>query len=184
MGEHFRDNEEKITLGMIVVGVTIIVILMTALIVYLSSDSREDEIRTSAINNTEKNLTNSSESASTTIGKTVDEVLNELETEEVENITSKVDVKKTETENIMSTNTNSVLEENSTDENEIQEEEPKEIKFVAPIKGEILRDFAPDSLVYSDTLEEWITHNGVDIKADKTSVVVASSARKSFCNKK
>ena len=50
--------------------------------------------------------------------------------------------------------------------------EPKEeIKFNAPIKGEILREFAPDSLVYSETLEEWVIHTGIDIKADKTSVV-------------
>ena len=54
------------------------------------------------------------------------------------------------------------------------ETKKEEIKFSAPIKGEILREFASDSLVYSNTLDEWITHNGVDIKADKTSVVKAS----------
>ena len=49
------------------------------------------------------------------------------------------------------------------------------MKFVAPLKGEVIREFAKDSLVYSDTLEEWITHTGVDVKADKTSVVKASA---------
>ena len=47
--------------------------------------------------------------------------------------------------------------------------------FEAPIKGEIIREFAKDSLVFSNTLQEWITHNGVDIKADKTSVVKAAA---------
>ena len=32
-----------------------------------------------------------------------------------------------------------------------------------------------DSLVYSNTLKEWITHTGVDIKADKTSVVSSAA---------
>ena len=29
--------------------------------------------------------------------------------------------------------------------------------------------------MYSNTLQEWVTHNGVDIKADKTSVVKAAA---------
>ena len=52
--------------------------------------------------------------------------------------------------------------------------EKTNIKFIEPVKGEIIREFAPDSLVYSETLKEWVTHNGVDIKADKASVVVAA----------
>ena len=43
-----------------------------------------------------------------------------------------------------------------------------------PVDGEIIKEYAKDKLVYSDTLKEWITHNGVDIKADKTSVVVSA----------
>ena len=39
---------------------------------------------------------------------------------------------------------------------------------------EIVRDFAKENLIYSNTLKEWITHNGVDIKADKASVVVSA----------
>ena len=34
-----------------------------------------------------------------------------------------------------------------------------------------MRGFAKDSLIYSDTLEEWVTHLGIDIKAERTSVV-------------
>ena len=54
-------------------------------------------------------------------------------------------------------------------------EKQENIKFEAPIKGEILREFAKDSLVFSNTLQEWVTHNGVDIRADKTSVVKAAA---------
>ena len=40
--------------------------------------------------------------------------------------------------------------------------------------GEIITDYANESLVYSKTLDEWTTHLGIDIKADKTSSVVSS----------
>ena len=48
-------------------------------------------------------------------------------------------------------------------------------KFVKPVEGEIIQEFAKSNLVYSSTLGEWITHYGIDIKADKTTVVKASS---------
>ena len=35
MGMHYRDNEEKFTIGMIIAGIIIIAILLTSLIVYL-----------------------------------------------------------------------------------------------------------------------------------------------------
>lgn len=51
----------------------------------------------------------------------------------------------------------------------------KDPTFIYPVKGEILQDYAKEQLVYSQTLGEWITHTGIDIKADKTTVVNASS---------
>ena len=47
--------------------------------------------------------------------------------------------------------------------------------FAYPVEGEVLKQFAKDNLVYSETLKEWITHNGMDIKAEKASVVKASA---------
>ena len=61
---------------------------------------------------------------------------------------------------------------NSVQANATKEENKEEkIEMEVPIKGEIIREFAKDSLVFSKTLQEWVTHNGIDIKADKTSVV-------------
>ena len=54
--------------------------------------------------------------------------------------------------------------------------EEKKLEFSAPIAGEIIKDFAMDSLIYSKTLEEWTTHSGIDIKAEKMSIVTASEA--------
>ena len=47
--------------------------------------------------------------------------------------------------------------------------------FKYPVTGEVLTEYAKDKLVYSNTLGEWITHTGIDIKADKTSVIKASA---------
>ena len=49
------------------------------------------------------------------------------------------------------------------------------VKFIKPVEGEISKQYAKDNLLYSTTLEEWTTHLGIDIKADKTSVVKASA---------
>lgn len=50
-----------------------------------------------------------------------------------------------------------------------------EIQFIFPVEGEVIKEFAKDNLIYSETLEEWITHTGIDIKADRTTVVKATA---------
>lgn len=183
MGVHFRENEEKITLGMIIAGVFIIAILATILIVYLvntNSESQEDlAVQEEVIGEVEP-TEDESEAVSIDIGKSVNEAANELSnTTTTTNATNSTNTAKnrntnnttSSTKNTTNTTTNSA----SGSTGETPKEESKEIKFAAPIKGEVLRDFTPDSLVYSETLQEWVTHNGVDIKADKTSVVTAAA---------
>ena len=188
MGEHFRKNEEKITIGMIVAGIIIIGVLMTSLIVYLINVNKTNVQGEVASEGQEigesENKDDNFEAVSIDVGKSVNEAANELK-ESTENST------KTETKNEnkavnSSSNTtkntkekeenskNNTSQSQNTTSNTDTETKKEEIKFSAPIKGEILREFASDSLVYSNTLDEWITHNGVDIKADKTSVVKAS----------
>jgi len=45
--------------------------------------------------------------------------------------------------------------------------------MIIPLAGSILTDFADDRLVYSKTLEQWTTHNGIDIKAKEGSAIRA-----------
>ena len=45
--------------------------------------------------------------------------------------------------------------------------------FIKPVEGEIGMNYATEKLVYSNTLEEWITHNGVDILGDEAMPVKA-----------
>ena len=55
------------------------------------------------------------------------------------------------------------------------EDTPQDPVFTMPVQGEIVKHYGKEKLVYSDTLKEWTTHLGIDIKADKTTIVKASS---------
>ena len=50
-------------------------------------------------------------------------------------------------------------------ENTNKEQRKKETKYIMPIEGEILKEYATEKLVYSKTLGMWKTHPGIDIKA-------------------
>ena len=49
--------------------------------------------------------------------------------------------------------------------------------FIKPVEGTILREYAMEKLIYSLTLKESILHPGIDIKAEKTTVVKAADGR-------
>ena len=49
----------------------------------------------------------------------------------------------------------------------------KNQKFDWPLSGDILKDFAINSLVYSKTLNEWCTHEGIDIAGKEGDVIVS-----------
>ncbi len=202
---HYKDKEEKFTIGMIIAGIIIIAILLTSLIVYLlnvnSTKLNEGVIEKEDI---AKKIENNDdfEDVSMDIGKSVNEAINDitsdnsLDTNNTSNTTKK-NTNSTNTSSVNDTKNNTDNNTASTSVNESKEkinkekdnsltetnskvsiydkkEDEEEIKIVEPVKGEIIREFAPESLVYSETLKEWITHNGVDIKADKASIVVSA----------
>lgn len=51
-------------------------------------------------------------------------------------------------------------------------------QFIKPVEGEEISNFSMNSLIYSNTLQEWITHRGIDIKAEKGTEVKASKSGK------
>lgn len=53
------------------------------------------------------------------------------------------------------------------------ETKKKELSFMFPVQGNLGMEYSKDGLVYSKTLSEWITHQGIDIIANKGSQVVA-----------
>ena len=170
------------------VGTAIFVMLAIAIgiVMYLSTrintESTEDVgkvVEENQVTETENSL-NDTESASTEIGKTVEEQEDKNQTTE-ESKDTEVEENKQENSNIIDSeksevqqeNTNTVTENTQTENNVT--ENPKEITFIKPVEGDVIGEFAKDNLIYSETLKEWITHPGIDIKADKTSVVKASA---------
>ena len=60
------------------------------------------------------------------------------------------------------------------DDTPVIAQEPRLV--VEPLKGEVLMAFSMDQLVYSPTLADWRTHDGVDISAAPGSTVLAATS--------
>lgn len=60
------------------------------------------------------------------------------------------------------------------DDTPVMAEPPRLV--VEPLKGEVLMAFSMDQLVYSPTLADWRTHDGVDISARPGTTVLAATA--------
>ncbi len=166
-----------------IIGIGVLTIILVALLIYsknLSKDMENDLVDFEEIANVQNENTNTNTaSVSTEIGKSVNESLNETNTISANNVNNTVNgstttnsaketTTKSTTENITNTNKKEDVKESK--------EEKKELAFEKPIEGEIMKVFAKDNLVFSNTLQEWTTHLGIDIKADKTSVVKSAEA--------
>ncbi len=75
----------------------------------------------------------------------------------------------TKTENAVTTN-------QTTEPKTEKKETTQELAFVKPVEGEIVKEYAKENLLFSETLQEWTVHTGIDIQADKTTVVKAAEA--------
>lgn len=196
-----RNSQSKTTTDKIIlyagIGVTILAIIVFALVMY--SKSLSDDVKNSTMslekmasiaNNSTQNNQNT-QSASTEIGKSVQQSVNELNTinttntantTKQTNITNSTNVtntnKATNQTNTNTANTTKITNSTNivTNAKATQEETKKELSFENPVEGETVREYAQDNLIYSETLEEWTTHSGIDIKADKTTVVKAAEA--------
>ena len=178
-----------------IVAVSIVIISAIGIIIANSSRKANENKFAEEISSLNKEMSES-ETASTQIGKSVDESKkNEIEFETLEvqedkkdntntNTTNKEN-KKEEKKNTNSTSENkktnkstNTVETNAKTEKKEQSSKEKDgkIELEAPVKGQVIREFAKESLVFSNTLQEWITHNGVDIKADKTTVVKSAAS--------
>lgn len=69
---------------------------------------------------------------------------------------------------------NSASEDNAENVNNVEQQE-KDPTFIMPVEGEIVKHYGKEKLIYSETLKEWTTHLGLDIKADKTTIVKSSA---------
>lgn len=173
-------NEERETKKIIYISLSVLIIAILAFVItfiiyshYLNNETKIAEFKTTTIKELEQLNTENSSQASSSMGKTVNELQEEsTNTEE----TTKIAINTT---NMEKETVNTTKEENKTSvttaTETTKEEKVADPTFTKPVEGEILYEFAKDKLIYSNTLQEWVTHNGIDIKADKTTIVKASA---------
>lgn len=134
------------------------------------------KFNTAILDDYASNSTDITEQTSTEMGKTINEVQNE--------VTNTINEKNNSENTVSASNKNDVAEGTKKEDNKnannvkIEKEEIKDPEFQMPVEGKIAKKFAQENLVYSTTLDEWITHNGIDIEAEKTEVVKASAEGK------
>lgn len=194
MRRDFRKNNQNSDLNekiikYAIIGVSILAVIVLGLLIYsksLNDKVKDETLSSEQISSILNNVNSNTQSASTEIGKSVNEAKNEIKSESKNtanatntsgNNTSKNVLN---TNSVNTTNVTTFAQTNQTTTSKKAEEETTktavELKFSSPVEGEIVRDFAVDSLIYSETLQEWTTHTGIDIKADKTTVVKSAEA--------
>lgn len=196
----FERNDTDIKKVLYTAGGILFISIITFIAMFLLNSSNSKEEQRLAMFNTEmmnSSNANSVEETSSQTGRTVNEMLNEMTndmaTNELTTGDANEDANESSTNETSSNsdktkyavNTSNVegkkVEENtdSTKDSETtkkeEEETVKDPEFKIPVEGEIIREYAKDNLVYSATLDEWVTHNGIDIAAEKTTVVKASA---------
>lgn len=174
-GNNEMNSTMVVTMGVIIIAIVAFVIAYTLYGNKLSKQAKMTNVeKVSSNRNSMMNVIQNGEleDTSSAIGKSVNSMQNEQTTnneieEKIAVNTSKNETKK---ENVTAkTNTSEnkqVIEKN---------ESSTDPTFIKPVDGDVIKDYATDNLVYSNTLEEWTTHLGIDYAAEKTSIVKASA---------
>lgn len=186
-----EDDSENFKILLIVTGSVLLIAIVTFIVIYLIYNTKINESVDGILDSSElASLSNStvSKSVSSEIGKTIEQVKNEANLinnsyanmYDFSNIINNTSL----SSNMINSITNTVVETNTNISNEINtissediniEVEKKDPVFDKPINGTIIREFAKDNLVFSNTLDEWIVHLGLDIQADKATVVKSAA---------
>lgn len=140
----------------------------------LALSNSEEE---STVNNTTNEVETNIENATSVNVATENNVPSNSQEEAKSNITQESNVQVNEG-NQSSNNTENNQQKASNNNNKQEENKLNPNQFIKPIEGEEISNFSMDSLIYSNTLQEWITHRGIDIKAEKGTEVKAAKAGK------
>lgn len=161
------ETKKLIYISIVVVILAILTFVITY-VVYSNSLNKSAEDLTQKITDIGTQTGNTLYEASSPIGKNVNEMQEEQEQ------TEKVAINTTKVQNQIEEKTNKTVETKAQEvekKEEPKKEEIKEPTFIKPVEGDIIKEFASENLIYSETLKEWVTHNGIDIRAEKTTVV-------------
>lgn len=149
-------------LAALLIGISLISIL------FFNKKDKPIELKGSELAKTNEVIEENTTEASSQSGKTVNEVKEENKIA----VNSEKEINKNTTSSNTAKKSNTITNSKKTESSKVSKKEEKmEIKFEEPVKGEIIKEYAKDNLIYSNTLNEWTTHLGIDIKADKTTVV-------------
>lgn len=153
-----------ITGGVLVLAIIAFIITFVVYSNKLDSDSYglDSEYLAQYTNENNNIISENTTTASSSIGKTVEESKNSL----TDNI---------ETKDIKEDNKVEKIVKNEDKKETSKTNTKKDPVFSKPIEGDISKEFAKDNLVYSETLKEWTVHLGVDIKAEKATIVKAAA---------
>ena len=155
---------KKISKGIIILITCVIIITSISFIALFVSRKEEPKGNGKQLAGTVNYLeeSNSIEEVSSTSDKTINEVKENKVALNTESLISNEKEKKANKKD---------TKEKVTKEEVEKETKKKEVKFEKPVEGKILKEFAKENLVFSNTLNEWTTHTGIDISAEKTTVV-------------
>lgn len=180
------NNEERESKKLIIISLSVLIIAVLAFVItfiiysnHLNKNVDLAEFDSYSITDLGKTNIIDSHEASSSIGKSVNEM--QENSNEVANTTNneKIAINTSNMEK-ESVNEQTKAPQQTSKEEIKKEEHKKEEKvpdptFKKPVEGEVTNNFAKDTLIYSNTLQEWVTHNGIDIKADKATIVKASA---------
>ena len=174
----------------VVVSVLLIGVIVACIVIAQKQDNKvakaEDFPSVSSSTNVVENEVNVAEQTD------FEEIAKVEENKNTENDSKNVTTKNNKTENTTSDksgqNTTSKKSNDTENQNKKSTDKTEDKKsvnptFKYPVTGDVLTEYAKDKLVYSNTLGEWITHTGIDIKADKTAVVTAAAKGKVYAIK-
>ncbi|MCR5146912.1 MAG: M23 family metallopeptidase [Clostridia bacterium] len=189
MSRTLRDDRINRILYISLGGVVGLIILFIILFNIFSSQNKKNDNLQIGENNSDDII----EEANSSIGKSVHGSIENREDEEniqvktadnnhvadnqedLDNVQNKTENKPVETTETSNNIGEEKKEDNTQKENVPADEKVQDPIFIMPVEGEIVKRYGKEQLIYSDTLKEWTTHLGIDIKADKTTVVKASS---------
>ena len=175
--ERKNKNKNNLNTSIFITGGVLVLAVATFIITFIIySNKLNDELYsydseylaqfTNTSNTLKDNeISENTTSASSSIGKTVEE--SQSTVTQMNNIQPD-NTKETNNRKTEATQVNTTVKTNTN-------EKEKDPTFIKPIEGEIQKEFAKDSLVYSETLKEWTTHMGIDIKAERATVVKSAA---------
>lgn len=177
-------------------GIVSLLIIVVVVSFFIYGNKNAEESKLGQINNDKiaslaTEGSNIASQTSSSIGKSVNEAKEESNTvvvvdtssEKSKNEVNQIKNSKETSEDKSNKTSNTTIKEESKNVNTEKNVAKKETKkldpvFSMPVEGDVIKEYAKDKLVYSDTLKEWVTHAGIDIKADKTTIVKASEEGK------